>query len=46
MPLPVLPVWLVMHRDVRSSVRVRRVADFLHDRLRLYASGRTANDQP
>ncbi len=27
--LPVLPVWLVMHEEVRSNARVRRVADFL-----------------
>ena len=36
-PLPSLPVWLAMHRDVRKSVRIRRVADFLHDALRSYA---------
>jgi DNA-binding transcriptional LysR family regulator len=39
LPLPVLPVWLAMHRDVRSSVRIRRVADFLHDALKRYAAG-------
>ena len=27
--LPTLPVWLVMHEDVRTSARIRRVADFL-----------------
>lgn len=27
--LPVLPVWLVMHEEVRSNGRIRRVADFL-----------------
>ena len=27
--LPVLPVWLVMHEEVRTSARIRRVADFL-----------------
>ena len=37
LPLPSLPVWLAMHRDVRTSVRIRRVADFLHDALRSYA---------
>ena len=29
MSLPVLPVWLVMHEEVRTSARIRRVADFL-----------------
>ena len=28
-----LPVWLVMSEEVRSSARVRRVADFLSDAL-------------
>ena len=27
--LPVLPGWLVMHEEVRTSARIRRVADFL-----------------
>ena len=27
--LPVLPVWLVIHEEVRRSARIRRVADFL-----------------
>ena len=27
--LPVLPVWLVMHEEVRINARIRRVADFL-----------------
>ena len=27
--LPVLPVWLVMHEEVRRNARIRRVADFL-----------------
>ena len=36
--LPVLPVWLAMHRDVRTSVRIRRVADFLLEELRRYAT--------
>ncbi|RWL42526.1 MAG: LysR family transcriptional regulator [Mesorhizobium sp.] len=39
MPLPVLPVWLAMHRDVRTSMRIRRVADFLHEELKRYSAG-------
>ena len=31
MHLPVLPVWLVMHEEVRSNARIRRVADFIGD---------------
>jgi DNA-binding transcriptional LysR family regulator len=37
--LPTLPVWLAMHRDVRSSIRIRRVADFLSDALKRYCAG-------
>jgi len=29
MPLPSLPVWLVVHREIRSSRRMRAVYDFL-----------------
>ena len=43
LPLPSLPVWLAMHRDVRSSVRIRRVADFLHEELKRYSAGTGAN---
>ncbi len=32
--VPPLPVWLVMHEEVRNNARVRRVADFLGDGLR------------
>lgn len=28
-PVPPMPVWLVMHEEVRASARIRRVADFL-----------------
>lgn len=35
-PLPVLPLWLTMHRDVQTSPRIRRVADFLGQELRQY----------
>jgi hypothetical protein len=38
MRLPVLPMWLAMHRDVRTSPRIRRVADFLHEGLQRYAA--------
>jgi len=39
LPLPRLPVWIAMHRDVRTSARIRRVADFLFEELRRYAAG-------
>lgn len=34
---PDLPMWLALHRDVRSSARIRRVADFLYEGLRAFA---------
>lgn len=37
--VPALPMWLAMHEDVRTSARIRRVADHLHDGLRRYAAG-------
>ena len=43
LPLPVLPVWLAMHRDVRTSVRIRRVADFLYEELKRYSAGEPAD---
>ncbi len=36
---PVLPVWLVLHEDLRAQPRVRRVADFLADRLLRWLKG-------
>lgn len=39
LPLPSLPMWLAMHRDVRTSARIRRVADFLYEQLKDYAGG-------
>ena len=33
MPLPVLPTWLAMHKDVKTSPRIRRTADFLYEEL-------------
>lgn len=38
--VPALPMWLAMHEDVRTSPRIRRVADHLYDGLRRYAAGR------
>jgi DNA-binding transcriptional LysR family regulator len=29
LPLPSLPVWLVVHREIRTSRRMRAVFDFL-----------------
>ena len=37
--LPVLPMWLATHRDVRTSPRIRRVADFLYEELKRYSAG-------
>lgn len=39
LPLPKLPVWLAMHRDVRTSPRLRRVSDFLAEELKRYSAG-------
>jgi DNA-binding transcriptional LysR family regulator len=36
LPLPPLPVWLTMHKDVKTSPRIRRTADFLHEELSAY----------
>ncbi len=33
MDLPTLPIWLVMHEEVRSNARIRRVADVLAEAL-------------
>lgn len=42
MPLPVLPTWLAMHRDVKTAPRIRRTADFLYEELVAFA--RSADD--
>lgn len=39
LPLPSLPMWLAMHRDLRTSPRIRRVAEMLHAELGRYAAG-------
>lgn len=39
LPLPVLPMWLAMHEDVRTSPRLRLVADHLYEGLKRYAAG-------
>jgi DNA-binding transcriptional LysR family regulator len=39
LPLPSLPMWIAMHRDVRTSARIRRVADFLYAELKAYSAG-------
>lgn len=39
LPLPSLPMWIAMHRDVRTSARIRRVADFLFTELKTYSAG-------
>lgn len=33
MDLPALPIWMVMHEEVRSNARIRRVADFLSEAI-------------
>jgi DNA-binding transcriptional LysR family regulator len=35
--LPVLPMWITMHKDVRLTPRVRRTADFLYVALSAFA---------
>lgn len=35
--LPVLPVWLTTHRELRSNPRLRIVFDFLAQRLQMLA---------
>ncbi len=37
LPLPVLPVWLTAHRELRSSRRLRLVFDFLAEELTAWA---------
>ena len=35
LPIPPLPAWLVVHREIRSSRRIRAVYDFLARELPL-----------
>ncbi len=35
LPVPKLDAWLAVHRELRSSRRIRRVYDFLADALTL-----------
>lgn len=37
LPLPVLPMWLTMHKDARNAPRIRRTADFLYSELSAFA---------
>jgi DNA-binding transcriptional LysR family regulator len=37
LPLPVMPMWLTMHKDVRTNPRIRRTADFLYEALSAFA---------
>ena len=39
MKLPALPIWIVFHEDLRAQPRVRRVADFLAERLSAWLKG-------
>ena len=31
--IPALPIWLASHQELRTSQRIRRVMDFLHEHL-------------
>lgn len=42
LPIPELPVWITMHKDVRTSPRIRRVADFLYEALSDFARSAAA----
>jgi len=39
LPLPVLPVWLTAHRELRASARLRTVFDFLAEALAAWGRG-------
>ena len=39
LPLPVLPVWLTAHRELRASQRLRTVFDFLAEALAAWGRG-------
>jgi DNA-binding transcriptional LysR family regulator len=52
--VPPMPVWLVMHEEVRSNARIRRVADFLAQAIskllrtgeEMFCGGKTARPLP
>ncbi len=39
LPLPVLPVWLTAHRELRASARLRTVFDFLAEARAAWGRG-------
>ncbi len=39
LPMPTLPVWLAVHREIRSSARIRAVYDFLAAEIPLGLAG-------
>jgi DNA-binding transcriptional LysR family regulator len=34
LPIPVLPIWLTVHREIRSNQRIRQVYDFLGEAVK------------
>lgn len=42
LPLPALPTWLAMHKDVKTAPRVRRTADFLYEEMTAFARSAAA----
>lgn len=45
--IPPLPVWLAAHRELITSARVRRVFDFLAERMRAFVKGQwTVDNRP
>ncbi|WP_366655124.1 LysR family transcriptional regulator [Fodinicurvata sp. EGI_FJ10296] len=46
LPIPALPMWLASHRDLRTSLRIRRVMDFLADALTALPLNSDPGDDP
>ncbi|MCP5265805.1 MAG: LysR family transcriptional regulator [Burkholderiaceae bacterium] len=47
LPMPELPVWLVVHREIRGSASIRRVYDFLAAELgALFGAARSRRTMP